>query len=283
MYCKNCGTQISDDTKFCPKCGIPIDAAIPVPLTSQPALQRPSYTKPVTSKKTIVTILIFLVLLFSASTALIIHFTNNRTAPEAPSQNVQVQYQPEETTPVITPESVPTSSSPIEITPEPEEEKPIPVALVDLDCTSKGLGVEVGYDSNDFAKDVDGNTYSYDEVICLFSGWKSHVKEEKSRLIKYYVGKDYSILSGVIYRPYITLSCDSTWDTDGRVKIYGDGALIFSESISQDDFEPISFSTDISGIREIEIELEGYWKGSSNGATFFYPKLCIAELQVVKD
>jgi len=22
MYCRNCGTQIADDTKFCPECGV---------------------------------------------------------------------------------------------------------------------------------------------------------------------------------------------------------------------------------------------------------------------
>lgn len=29
MFCRNCGTQVSDDTKFCPNCGSPVDEPNP--------------------------------------------------------------------------------------------------------------------------------------------------------------------------------------------------------------------------------------------------------------
>lgn len=46
MFCRNCGAQIPDDSRFCPTCGTPI-AAAPAPQGfAQPQMSQPVYQQP---------------------------------------------------------------------------------------------------------------------------------------------------------------------------------------------------------------------------------------------
>ena len=52
MFCRNCGAQIPDDSRFCPTCGTPMAAApspqgYAQPQVSQPVYQQPAYQQPV--------------------------------------------------------------------------------------------------------------------------------------------------------------------------------------------------------------------------------------------
>jgi TonB family protein len=42
MFCNNCGNQVQDFNKFCPKCGMPMTAETPTPPSSQPFSSQPN-------------------------------------------------------------------------------------------------------------------------------------------------------------------------------------------------------------------------------------------------
>lgn len=51
MYCKNCGTQLEDGTKFCSACGTNLEQPVcPPSVEQQPAYTQPAYTQPVYQK-----------------------------------------------------------------------------------------------------------------------------------------------------------------------------------------------------------------------------------------
>lgn len=174
-------------------------------------------------------------------------------------------------------------------------ENAIPVALANLDVIKQGEHFYVGVDSvydryyqhalynreykAELCKDVNGNSYSsnaihygtyiaYDEV------------DENSRCITYYLNQEYDILTGTLYRPYITLHCDFEWKNLAKVRIYGDGVLLHESSISQSNFDPIKLVVDISGVRELRIEMAGVWTFVYDNCTSYLPKMCLADLEV---
>lgn len=158
-----------------------------------------------------------------------------------------------------------------------------PIRLVDLDCTQKGESVVAGavgsYASN-YDKDVSGNTYAADSVIYIRRSGFPPQDEETD--ITYFLNAEYDVLTGTLYRPYITLSCKSQWDSDGVLKVYGDGVLLYTGKITQKTYDTISLNIDVSGVRELTLDFDGYWyeRGSIDN---YYPKCSVADLHVAKE
>lgn len=158
-----------------------------------------------------------------------------------------------------------------------------PIRLVELDCTQMGESVVAGavgsYASN-FYKDVSGNTYAADGVIYITRAGFPPQDEETD--ITYFLNAEYDVLTGTLYRPYITLSCKSQWDSDGVLKVYGDGVLLYTGKITQETYDIISLNIDISGVRELTLDFDGYWYKSSEIGSY-YPKCSVADLCVAKE
>ena len=157
-----------------------------------------------------------------------------------------------------------------------------PIRLIDLDCTKKGKALEVGDSYSGFYKDVSGNTYASEGVICIYT-WM-YYEDNKDTEITYFLNAEYDVLTGTLYRPYVTLSCESQWNSDGFLKVYGDGVLLYTGKITQKSFDPISLNIDVSGVRELTIDLDGSWYGTNSlGGSFYYPKCSVADLHVAKE
>lgn len=159
----------------------------------------------------------------------------------------------------------------------------IPVKLIDLDVIKQGEYLRVGeYYWNNFEKDVNNKSYSGESVHYLYGLEKA---DDGEKYITYYLNQEYDVLTGTVYRPYITLSCWFDWEADGFVKIYGDGVVLYEESVAQNSLEATSFSISVTGVRELKIELGGQWREEKRTSDFYdwYPKLCVAEMEVYKE
>ncbi len=158
----------------------------------------------------------------------------------------------------------------------------IPKPLTSLDYNQKAKYIRVGvFEQN--AKDVNGKTYEEDNVICPAGGsLNTETSEsEEDAYVTYYLNQEYSTLTGVVFRPYSSLSCDYTWEGATTVKIYGDGALLYeAPNFTQDTFETQSFRLDISGVRELKIVMRGVWTAETGwiGTYSRNPMVCMGEL-----
>ena len=157
-----------------------------------------------------------------------------------------------------------------------------PIRLIDLDCTRKGEALKVGYSYSGFYKDVSGNAYAPEGVICIYT-WMDY-ENNKDTEITYFLNAEYDVLTGMLYRPYVTLSCDFEWTAEGFIKVYGDGVLLYTGKITQKSFDPISLNIDVSGVRELTIDFGGSWYArNENGGYFYHPKCGVADLHVAKE
>lgn len=70
------------------------------------------------------------------------------------------------------------------------------------------------------------------------------------------------------------------------IKIYGDGILLYeAPSITQNTFDPISLSINVTGVRELKIVNFGVWNGNDSGNIYFasyHPMVCLAEMYLNK-
>lgn len=111
--------------------------------------------------------------------------------------------------------------------------------------------------TSSFNQDVNGKKY---ESTLMFS--PSWTGDDEGR-ITYYTNYQYSIFTGIIYRPYYSLGGNGEseqWYTPGYVKIYGDGMLLYeSPKITQLTYERYSFLLDVSSVREMTIVIGGSW------------------------
>ena len=166
----------------------------------------------------------------------------------------------------------------------------VPVPLIELDVTKQGEYLYVGNTVDSFnsplfnnigelCKDVNGNQYSSDGVHYV-THFRLYEEGEEYRSITYYLNQEYDVLTGMLYRPYITLHCNFDWTSDGRVDIYGDGVLLYSASLSQNVYDPIECEVDITGVRELQIRFDGKWRNDEQ--SYFKPKICLANLEVAK-
>lgn len=152
-----------------------------------------------------------------------------------------------------------------------------PIRLVELDCTKMGISLVVGSNNSEFYTDVSGNTYASDGVICIYDYLYGEYGD-----ITYFLNAEYDVLTGTLYRPYATLSCKSQWASDGVLKVYGDGVLLYTGKITQETYDAISLNIDVSGVRELTLDIDGTWlTGGHTG--YYYPKCSVADLCVAKE
>ena len=109
-----------------------------------------------------------------------------------------------------------------------------PVELSDMEPYEITDHVRVG-GYEDIEKDNYGKQYPSESII---SSYSSLICEEEGKgSVKYYLGKEYSVLEGTIYVPYdarnITKNSDKINEKYGmtKIKIYGDDKLIYEDML----------------------------------------------------
>lgn len=148
----------------------------------------------------------------------------------------------------------------------------IPIAITKLEPTQHHVVsgtsgsshyLNIGYDYwNDNTKDVTGKTYDVERLIGMNSTYMPDNKEDA--YVTYNLNYEYGVLTGVVFRPYNSLSCNFQWSSGGYLLIYGDGAEIYrSPEITQNDYDSIPVNLDVSGVRNLKIVLVGAWREDS--------------------
>lgn len=162
----------------------------------------------------------------------------------------------------------------------------VPIELMSLDYTQKGTYIDVG---NVYVhdKDVNGNQYDRNRIICASGGSlnSQYASSDDEAYVLYFLNQNYTTLSGLIYRPYSSLSCDFEW-TPATVRIYGDDILIYeSPGITQETYDTIEFTIDVTGVRNLKIVMRGVWGMEVPGwvgLVEYYPKACLTNLMLQK-
>ena len=150
-----------------------------------------------------------------------------------------------------------------------------PVRLLSLE--SIRVGSSVNAEPYHELTDVLGNTYERETTVCRCD---SAYDDEDSRLYCY-LGSAYTTLTGTLYRPSSSLECKTEWTTCGKVEIYGDGVLLYaSPDVTMDTYEPIAFSVDVSGVRELQMVFSGVWRKSLEIS--YHPMVCATNLYLQK-
>lgn len=140
-----------------------------------------------------------------------------------------------------------------------------PVPLTDLKYTSVSnlTDIYIGGqswlspygDKEECLVDVNGTVYD--------SGKTIFVRDEG--YVEYNLNFQYSTFSGIVYRPYGSLSVTEAWSGITKVQIYGDGALLWeAPDYSSDVYESTPFSVNVSGVRTLRLELDGAWGDEYN-------------------
>lgn len=160
-----------------------------------------------------------------------------------------------------------------------------PVLLTSLDPIKKGDWLSVGTDMKKIYTDVSNNVYDSHTVIApRCSSYRD--KTEDDSYVSYYLNSEYTTLTGVLYRPYDSLSCTSVWKKTPVIKIYGDGILLYeAPSITQNTFDPISLNVNVTGVRELKIVNYGIWTETDSFDIYskcYHPKVCLAEMYLSK-
>ena len=166
-----------------------------------------------------------------------------------------------------------------------------PVALTSLSPVRKGEYIMVGdnWTSSDTNTDVNGKVYDSNGMVFPletgFSLASEQPKNDDDSAITYMLNYQYSSLSGIVFRPYGTLSSDDWNGNNGTVKIYGDGVLLYEANpVSQTTWDTEDFALDVAGVRELKIVIVGRWveNGGSLGIYERHPKVCLADLMLQK-
>lgn len=175
-------------------------------------------------------------------------------------------------------------------------ERSVPVSLKEVDVINKGDHFFVDTDSfkreymygrlrnnlSKVASDVNGEVYNAEKVHFI-GCFRTEVNSSRSDSITYFLNKEFDIFTGVIYRPYVTLYCSFEWSSNGTVEIYGDGALLYASTITQQCIDPVLFRVNVSGVRELKIVVSGLWKDAAWDEDYYSPKLCLTDLMVSKE
>ena len=155
-----------------------------------------------------------------------------------------------------------------------------PIYLTSLSGIREGSEMIVGSPASPLEKDILGTQYDRRTVITTADPEGDRDKPDNS--VYFYLNAEYSTLTGVAYRPYQTISCEYDWTKSPVAEIYGDGVLLYSvPEFTMQTYEPVTFTVDVSGVKELRIFMEGGWR--NNALDYFYSsKLCLAELTISK-
>ena len=162
----------------------------------------------------------------------------------------------------------------------------VPISLTSMEYTKKGTYICVGDASTGDDKDVNGKVYNAKTIICPSGGLLSTEvsSSDDDAYVLYNLNFKYSTISGTIYRPYRSLSCDYEWEGTS-VKIYGDDALLYeAPNFTTKTYESIEFNLNIKGVRNLKIVMRGVW-GEDTGWIGLYsrhPRVCMAEVTLQK-
>lgn len=160
----------------------------------------------------------------------------------------------------------------------------IPVELIKLDPLNKASFVKVGTSDSDVYTDINGSTHDRNSVISATGAWHNdRAESDKDASVSYNLNYGYSTLTGVIYRPYVFLTY--TGDIPAgrcRVKIYGDGALLYEYSDPGDTGTPwdvIPVEVDVSGVRKLTVVIYGCWDAADSYLDLpeWNPGICLAD------
>ena len=162
-----------------------------------------------------------------------------------------------------------------------------PIALTALDPVQKNGYIAVGSYNSDVTKDVNGTVYDSVNVILPTGGSlnSDYAMTEDDANLVYNLNFDYTTLSGVVYRPYESLSCTDTWEKPTTVKFYGDGILLYeAPHVTQDTYDPIPFTVNVAGVRNLKIVVMGIWADTTGwiGMYDYNPKVCLGDLMLSK-
>lgn len=177
-------------------------------------------------------------------------------------------------------------------------ERYTPISLSSLKYEQIGDCIDVGGQNNtngmnpSYAIDVNETQYNDKTVIypkpLIKYGSASRSYDEEDGTITYQLDSKYSTLQGIIYRPYITLFCTKDWKEDNIcrpvVKIYGNDKLLYeAPEITQDTYDTICFSVDISDVSILKIVVLGTFNTRQGALSrIIDPTVCLAELTVQK-
>ncbi len=166
--------------------------------------------------------------------------------------------------------------------------KYIPTPLLEIEAVKQGSHVIQGGDETPekVYKDVNEREFNPSNMlypIRMMGGslLNKDPVEDEAWTITFQLNSKYSTLTGTVFRPYITLSAYE-WRKDGEVRIYGDGVLIYeAPKVTKDFYDPVDFSVDITGLRELKIYISGRCIDlDKNNYAHFYPAVCLADLMV---
>lgn len=164
----------------------------------------------------------------------------------------------------------------------------IPVNLLDMDYIKKTRYIDVFKPGKAYTgyTDVNENSYRDHGVIYPNSGLLNSevAASDDESCVSYYINQKYSTLTGLCFRQFSSLKIDSDKEYRGYIKIYGDGVLLYSSpEITRNTFDPIEFSADIRGVRELKIVARGTWRfPDGGGCNDYYPIVGISELMLQK-
>ncbi len=161
---------------------------------------------------------------------------------------------------------------------------PKSLVLEFVELNSKG--VVVGGLGQEEIMDVNMKTYDEKLSICAYGGisLSSYAAVDDDGYISYYLNKEYSRFTAILYRTYASLS--KKYDTQPVVKILGDGALLYeSPTIDHNTYDPINIDIDITGVRELKIIIRGTVYSPNTGWPGLYNRdsgIVLAEIFVQK-
>ncbi len=167
----------------------------------------------------------------------------------------------------------------------------IPVALCDRETVARGSHVYEGGDYTIEKVYTDVNETEFNPNLMIYPRdelnasvfWIYEPETDDGWSVTYQLNREYCTLTGTVFRPYITLSADEDeWKESGEVRIYGDGALIYeAPKVTKDFYDPVDFSVDITGVKELKILTKGRWEQSLGyGWVNIYPVVCLGSLMV---
>lgn len=163
----------------------------------------------------------------------------------------------------------------------------IPFYLTDLEYAQKASYIKVGTILDVIATDVNKQVYNKDSIFYPSGGslLSQTAEADEDSYILYYLDAQYTKLTGVIYRPYISISSTQDWTKETVVKIYGDDVLLYeAPNITKSTYDPINVDIEISGVRELKIIMRGVYteEGGFPGIFERSPKVCLAEVMIQK-
>ena len=164
----------------------------------------------------------------------------------------------------------------------------IPVNLLDMDYIKKTSYINVFKPGKAYVHDTDVNENNYRDygVIYPNSGFLNSevATSDDESCVSYYINQKYSTLTGRCFRQFYSLKIDSDKEYRGYIKIYGDGVLLYSSpEITKTTFDPIDFSVDVRGVRELKIVARGTWRFPDGGGCYdYYPIVGVTGLMLQK-